>query len=617
MADIPNQSLEAMTADAEVKHWLAEQQLYEKQAREWIERAKRYSLRYRNDQEQADKARRFSIFWSNTEILEAATFGQTPQPDVSRRWNNADDPEMQQVAQQTAILLEKVLRYNADQTDQFEVPIGQANFDALVPGRGTARVATERDFQPMDDGSEQPSDQRAPLSYVYWQDFSHSPARVWKDVTWIRYRHLMTRDDMRNHRATEKVWNEIPLTVTIGARNDLMIEDVRQKSDPPGTFSRAEVWEYWDRQRERIIWLARGHEKILLKEEPIVKFDGFWDCPPPLIYGRTNDTMVPLPEYGRYEALAIELDTITERLAGLASMAKACGAYDQVMKEFDDIASLSDGMFIPLSQGAGADKAIRDKVFMWPVDMVVVAIRELSLRQEQLKQAIFEIEGISDIIRGSSNPNETLGAQNLKAQFGSFRLQGKQNAMRRFVQKCFQLQGEVAAELYEQDTLQRITGEQVTQPMMELLLSEKMRGYQVDVSLEELVRPDQEQQKQQATEYLGAMMSLLTEAVPAIQAVPQLAPMVGEFIKFANRQFKAGRAMEETIDQTMDALTEQASQPQEPPGPSPDVVAREEAATEREQMKTQAAGQREAVKAVTSIQKAQMDAAKATNGTSQ
>ncbi len=601
MAD-KDQSLDRITADDEVKHWLAEQDLYERQSRDWIERAKRYSLRYRNDQDQADKARRFSIFWSNTEILEAATFGQTPQPDVSRRWQSADDDQAQQVAQQSAIVLEKVLRFNADQVDDFEVPIGQANLDALITGRGTCRVATEREFQPMDDGSAPPSDQRAPVKYVYWQDFSHSPARVWSDVNWVRYRHLMTRDDMRKHRATQGVWSQIPLTVTIGARSDLMIEDVKAKADPPGTFSRAEVWEFWDRQREKIIWLARGHDKILLKEEPLVRFEGFYDCPPPLIYGRTNDSVIPLPEFARYEALSIELDDITERLAGLTSMAKACGGYDDTLKDMDKLASLSDGEFIPLGRGAGAGAGIDKEIFMWPVDMVVLAIKELSDRQAQLTQMIFEIEGISDIIRGSSNPNETLGAQNLKAQFGSFRLQGKQNAMRRFVQRCFQLQGEVAAELYEQNTLQRITGEQVTPPMMDLLKNDSMRGYRVDVSLEELVRPDQEQQKTQATEYLGAMMSLLTEAVPAISAMPQLAPMIGEFIKFANRQFKAGRAMEETIDQTMDQLVQQASQPQEPPGPSPDVVAREEGQTQRTQMELDAKGRQQLAQTMTELE---------------
>ena len=601
------ESLERMPKDDEVRHYLAEQQLYDKQHDAWITRAKQYTEDYRRDSGEAEKARRFPIFWSNTEILKAATFNQSPQPDVSRRWQFTDDGS-QKVALDAAIIMEKVLRFNADQTDQFEVPIEQSNQDALIPGRGTARVDLEQEFQEFDDGSEQVTDQRAPLKYVYWQDFSHSPARIWSDVRWIRYRHLMTRDDLRKHRATKAAADKIPLTVKIGARNDLMIVDPKDKADQPATFGRAEVWEFWDKEKGEIIWLARGWDKVLHKEQPLITFNDFFDCPPPLIYGSTNDTMVPLPDYGRYVALAEELDALTARAAGIISQIKACGAYDGVLKNFPDIARLADGEFVPLGQGAGTEGGIDKKIFQWPIETQVVVLRELLLQREQVKQSIFEITGISDIVRGSTNPNETLGAQELKGQFASFRLSGKQNAMRRFVQRCLQLQGEVAAELYSTETLGRITGEEITDEIMALLRDERMRGYRVDVSLEELVRPDQERQKQTAIEYLGAMQSFFAEALPTIQVMPAVAPLIGEMVKFANRQFKAGRELEETVDRTMDQLVEQASQPQEPPGPDPDAQLKAETALEQEQMRQQGANQREVAKAATAVQLEQVRA---------
>lgn len=589
MAD-KDESLERMAADDEVKHYAAERVEFEKQAREWRATAKRYTERYRNDGDSAKKNHRYSILWANTEILKASTFNRVPKPDVSRRWQMPDD-QGQEVAQRTAIVMEKALQFGADDKKRFARPINQSNQDAWIGGLGQIRVKVEQKLQPFDDGSERSVDQRAPLDYVYWDSFRWSPARTWNDVWWVEYDHLMTRDDMRANPATREHANDIPLTVTVSAGHVSARTDDKDHSEPPSSIGRALIRERWDKRREKRIWLADGWKNVLLKEDPPASFDGFFDCPEPLVYFRTNDIYMPLPHYGFYEALAIELDDVTERLAGLTSMAKACGAYDQVMKEFNDIADLPDGVFIPLSQGAGSDKAIKDKVFLWPVDMVVTAIVQLSARQAQLRQIIDDVTGISDIIRGQTSPSETLGAQQLKAQFGDFRLSSPQDEMQRFVEDAVKLQGEVTAEVFEQDTLARISGEQVDGEMMELMRDEQMRSYRVSVSLDELVQPDEEAQKQRGIEYLGAMQSFFAEALPTIQAFPQMAPLIGAMVKFANRLFNAGRELEEQVDETMDALAQQASQPQEPPGPSPDVVAKEEGASKREMAKAMTAMQ--------------------------
>ena len=43
-------------------------------------------------------------------------------------------------------------------------------------------------------------------------------------------------------------------------------------------------------------------------------------------------------------------------------------------------------------------------------------------QREQIKAVIYELTGLSDIARGASKASETLGAQQLKSQWGSIRL---------------------------------------------------------------------------------------------------------------------------------------------------------------------------------------------------
>ena len=579
------QSIEDMTADADVRHYTAERQEFTKQARQWRKDAKHYTERYRNDDVDTRRNRRYNIFWANTQILLAATFSQSPQPDVSRRWSNQDDA-LQKIARQAAIVLEKALRYGADQRSEFQRPLRKANLDALVVGLGQVRVRVDQEMQDFDDGSTVSVDQSAPLEYVYWDAFRWSPARTWEDVWWIEYDHLMTLDDLRNHYATRSKSSEIPRNVTVSARSGHSRIDERDHWEPPSSLNRARVIERWDRRRGKRIWLAESFPNVLLEEDPPAQFEGFFDCPEPLVYNRTNDVYMPIADYSYYRDMATELDDLTNRLAGLVSQAKASYFYDKIMTEWPSLADASDGMGLPVDMGAsaGATGGLSGRVWFWPVESVVIAIRELMLRQENLRQQIFEITGISDIVRGSTSPSETLGAQELKASFGNFRLSDKQEEMKRFIEESLILQGEVAAELYSPETLQRITGEQITPEVMQLLRNDQMRGYRVDVSLEELVRPDQERQKAMASEYLAAMTSFIETAVPAISAAPTIAPLIGEMGKFANRQFKAGREMEESFDQAMNQLVQQAQQPPEPPEPDPDTVLQEQGDTQRQAM---------------------------------
>lgn len=570
-------------ANAEVRHFTAQRQEHDKQAEPWRKDAKDYFTRYRNMDGDQRKARRYNVFFANTEILQAATMNKVPQPDVSRRWQSPGP--IQQLAQQASQVLEKVLRMGADDNRRFEMPLEQANQDALVGGLGQVRVPVENETVTFDDGTQKLQDQRAPLKYVYWDSFRWQPARTWDDVQWIEYEHLMTRDDMKDNPATSAKASEIPLTVTVSARNmSAPIED-KSRAEPPSTIGRARIWERWDRRSGKRIWLAEDWPDVLLKEDPPARFDHFFDCPEPLVYNKTNDIFMPIPDFNNYRDQALELDNLTMRMDGLISMIKAAGLYDQNIKEFPDLADMMDGVLIPVDLGAAGIAKLQDLILFWPIENAIAALRECQVQREAVKATIDALTGISDVIRGQTDPNETLGAQNLKAQFGSFRLSGKKNTMRRFVEAGFNLQGEVAAEVFTPETLTKMTGEEISEDLEEFLRDDQMRGNRVDVSLDEMVRPDQEAAKASAVEYGTAMTSYFETAVPLVTNVPTLAPIIANIGKFISRQFKVGREMEEQFDQAMDALAQQAQQPKGEPQPEPDTVLKSETTLEQERMK--------------------------------
>jgi hypothetical protein len=100
-----------------------------------------------------------------------------------------------------------------------------------------------------------------------------------------------------------------------------------------------------------------------------------------------------------------------------------------------------DNELIPVDTWAAfAEKGgIKGVMDFLPIDMVIVVVEKLFNIRQQLIQDIYQIMGISDIVRGATNPNETLGAQKIKAQFASVRLDALKFDLARFVSEIVQL----------------------------------------------------------------------------------------------------------------------------------------------------------------------------------
>jgi hypothetical protein len=75
--------------------------------------------------------------------------------------------------------------------------------------------------------------------------------------------------------------------------------------------------------------------------------------------------------------------------------------------------------------------------------------------RKQLISDVYQITGISDIVRGDTDPHETKGAQQLKSQWGSIRLRDRQKEIARFARDLARIMGEVIADKFQPDTLAR------------------------------------------------------------------------------------------------------------------------------------------------------------------
>jgi hypothetical protein len=102
-----------------------------------------------------------------------------------------------------------------------------------------------------------------------------------------------------------------------------------------------------------------------------------------------------------------------------------------------------------------------------------------------------------------------------------------------------------------------------------LLRNERMRGFKIDVETDSLVEADQNQEKANANELVGALATFFKEFGPVVQAQPALAPMASQLLCFALRRYRVGAELEETVEKAMNEVQQRLENPP-PPQASPD-----------------------------------------------
>ena len=575
--------------------WQNELEKADQFERDWRDRGMRVVERYR-DERGASSAiigsmnSRYNILWANTETLKGALFARMAQPDVRRRF-----PDPNPAARQVAILLERAISYDLDIYDSSR-PIASALEDYLLPGRGVVWVV----YEPIivkekikieikgDDTSikeeeeiERLGDQRCRFEYVHWQDYRESPSRRPEDVTWRARRHLYTRDDLVGRGFKDA--HEIPLN---------WMPDSEDDADFAEIYNRAEVWEIWCKVTRKRLFIASGYPDVLAEDDDPYELEDFFPTPTPLIAVRTNNTSVPVPEFTLYQDQADELDRVTNRITYLVEGLKRRGVYDASVPELAHLAVAGDNDFVPsenfasLAQKGGLAGAFQTE----DISVVSVVVNGLYTQRTQVLQVIYEVTGISDIIRGGgTKASETATAQQLKAQYGSMRLRRRQDDIQKYVRDLFRIKAELIAENYEPEILQRITGLEVTDEMLEIMRNDKLRNYQIDVETDSTVFADEEEVKRTRIEFANVFGNYLVKAIEATRAAPEVTPIAFEILKFVAGAWKIGRNFEDVIDQTEATVMQQLqAMQQQPQQPSPEERIQQQkimAELEREKLK--------------------------------
>jgi hypothetical protein len=483
--------------------------------------------------------------------------------------------------------------------------------DMLLPGRGVCRVRWKPIIKsiPVDDpvmggqlahpvsGEPQTKDvkvwETVDDEYVFWEDLLVDPVRQHTDVSWIAFRHLFDQQSLLQEFA------ESPQLKQLQSQNKLQdlfkwTEETAAKSPigggaAPKTASRldavirkAMVWEIWNRSTKEVIWLIRENGGIALRVDPdSLSLQGFYPIPKPIYAVVTTDTMIPKAFYDVYASLAADIDDTSRRISDLTAKVKVRGGYNAANKDIASLLTADDGKMLPVDGVDLMSGGLQNHIWLVPILEWVNALKELYESRNQQKQAIYEIIGLSDIVRGASNPYETATAQRIKGTMGTGRMQGVKSAVANFVRDLMRMKADIIAKNFDAETLTKMTGEEVTPPVMEILRSDFMRTCSIDIETDSTVEFDETSEKESNAQTMQVIGAVMTAAQGMLQTgllpPPMVIQMTLEMVKMMLHPVRHSRGVIDLLNGYQEMLTKfmqmdpmgVSMRPPPPPPPQP------------------------------------------------
>ena len=596
-ASINSESDFANTPNGLAQKWQTEIQASQQELLKFHQDANRITQRYLDKRDAyAKDESKVNLFWSTMQVLLSMLYARPPKADVARSFQDYDDD----VARVSGTMLQRMLnRAFDDNVSAWDSAVRQGIEDWLVVGCGQIWLRYEVTTEPYEipavfdeygqelspaQEAERIVNEDAPCDYIYWEDFFYSPARTWHEVRWVARRVFMTKDQLVA-RFGEVIAAQVPLGNY--SKKD-QVNDQSPKHDP---WSKAEVFEIWCKEKRKVYWYAKSCDIILdVKDDPL-GLDGFFPCPKPLAANVTSSNFMPRADYIFAQDQFNELDEINTRITWLTRAARVAGVYDKSAEGIQRLYNqTTENQLIPVDNWAmfAERGGVKGQVDFAPIEQIVNAIDHLrQYRQDKVVQ-IYEVLGVSDIMRGSSKASETAAAQQIKAQFGSTRVQLKQFYIADWITQALRIKAEIICKHFQPETIvkrsniERTPDAPLAMAAVQLLKDEEMNEYRINIEADSMAALDWAAERDAAVQFMQGLGAFISQVAPMAQSVPQAAPVLMSLLQWSVSKFRVSTQIESVLDQAISSLKQQGMpQPQPDPMQMAEVEEKKAGAAER------------------------------------
>lgn len=576
--------------------WAAELRTAEESQKRWHEIGEKCVLRFLDDRSSTDKAdtQRLNLYTSNTQTMEALLFGKTPEVGAQRRFADTQDDE----ARVAGLILERLLNTDIeDESDVEQEALRNALRDRLIPGFGSVRLRYEIGETQAVPGQPAKTDpasgaelaaavpeqearpnERACVDYVYWKDELWSPCRVYAELRWRAWKAKMSKDQLIERFGEEK-GNAVQLD-TANATSDSPDDELKVKDH----LGRADVFEIWSKDDKTVYWVTKSYPGLLDKQPDPLGLKAFWPSPRPMFANLTTSKLLPQPDFIMAQDLYNEIDDLATRAMWLEQCIRVRGLYNKNDEELKRILDAGANQMIPVDGWAAfAEKGgIEGAIDWFPLEMVTQALDAINAQMDRKIGQLYQITGMSDIMRGQANEQATATEQAIKARFASVRVQTLQDEFARFASDTQKIKGEIIAthfdpqNIIDRSNIMRTPDAPLAQAAVALIKSD-IYQWRISVNPDSVSLTDFAALKQERFEFATTIGTYFQNMIPMVQMLAEANPGAGQaavqFVIAMAQSMVAGlkgaAEMEGIFDEFVAKLEQAAQQPAPPPQPDP------------------------------------------------
>lgn len=575
----------------------------------FLKEAKINNAIYRDEQENNSYSRnRYNIFWANTQTLKPLIFSKLPNPNVTRRF--LKDDEIGKIASELIERSIKLFlsQNDCDLTiekarDDFLIG-GRGVARVCYDHAEIYEDESEGEKREYADESEK----KVKLEYVAPEDFLMSTESEFSNVRWIAFLKRMSRDDLvekfgargkkvelnKTYILNEKnlddpsndiykraevweVWDKESKKVTfltLGEGGIILDElddpynlqnffpiaiPLGSKSDPKSLLP-IPLYRLYRSQAEELNIVNQRIKSLIEQCKVTGVYSSIADSKDMIsLFGGEDGEFNPIQGTAGIQKISdvVMFKPLTEIITTIRELK----IHEQsIIQTIHDITGLSDIVrgITTASETATAQELkgnfaisriqpLQREVEIWTRDLIrliVELIVENYSIEELAKMTSLEVIDINRIQKEAQDRQKVLLMEG-QSQIDPNDPEAEQKL------QYLQEQAELGYEKTIKPYLQELKGFAATPEQLveieELIKSDKMRSFAIDVETDSTVQIDQNQVKQQRIEYIGAISNFTASFLPLVQAQVISKDAFNQFLMFVSKPFKVGREVEEAL----------------------------------------------------------------------
>jgi len=649
-------------------YWKTEITRAEERSKKFIEMAEE-SIRVYNAQKQMgilnDTERRLNVWWYCVNTLLPAYYSSTPKAEVSLRKRTGGTLE-----ELSAVILERNIQYLMDCEFPFDNVGYNSALQFLLTGRAVlwARYEAEIEEEEMEialfpagdgtlvDDQGQPFTQEiisqregpgglilakvkiekkesddACLDVVQYNDYFCSDARNETEVEWRARRAYLTRPQ-----AEELFGVEVADKMHFDSFPDKATKDWNKDSDK--YEGKAEVYEIWCEETEKVYWGHKSAEKFIIHEsEPPIDFEGFYPCSV-IAQSADPDSVIPVSDYAHVKDQILEIERLTTRIHAVTQTIRTNALYDASLGLQVEQLMIGDLKMVPVMNWPSYKSrgGLQSGVEFMDIAPYVNALQQLQAARQSALQQLYETLKVSDLLRGTSEQYKSATANRLESQWSSLGLVVRQNMFCKFISDAIAKLGTIICEQFDPETIFDVGDadrmiEAVLPPMPELtppppmpemgqegmpppppmpmgptpeqqiaMVKDQILGllrdddkvnYRIKIASDSMVAIDQAQEQQEGAQLMSTAGEFFNQMRSLIEQYPPLLGFSIELFQNVIKRFKSGKELDGIFTKALNQIGEIAKAKEEaakqPPPPDP-VMQEMQARMQIAQMEAQA-----------------------------